>query len=208
MLIMIEKIFLLYKSSPIIYSLFIFIFFASISIWSFSIWLLKKSNFTSSLADQIRNLIIENKSEEALFICQTKKSFFAKVLACAIASRQYGPEVTIKAIEAEAKRQRSILWTQARFLKKLAWLALLFGLLGSVLSSFYAFNEVNQTKASLAHVLNHLKFSFAPLAFGTLILLWALFFYYILQHKLHEFSRNLNEEAISLSEFLSSSRDD
>lgn len=170
--------------------------------------ILKISSFSSSTAEDIRQYVLKEDFEKALLLCQSKKSFFSKLFACAIASRQYGVDVSARAIQAEGERQRAYLWKQTLFLKKLAWMALMLGLLGTVLTSFYDFYHVNQVKESLAKTLQQLKYALGPLILGSLFYLWGLFLTFSLQHKLQVFSNKLKEEALSLSTFVSLSDPD
>ncbi|MCH9633685.1 MAG: hypothetical protein S4CHLAM7_04170 [Chlamydiae bacterium] len=194
-----------WMTSPVIFTVLI----VSLA-WAFKTWIYAKlalrtsGHFPQDFYQQIKKHLLQKQFDEALKICELKLNFAASIIACGIASRKYGSKVITKAMQAEQKRTSQFLWKKLVILKNIAIISPILGLLGTLVSLFYAFKEAQAPKEIFTFLLN----TFTPLLpttlFGLLVAFITALFYISLKKHVTKSLKYIENETLNLGTFIQS----
>lgn len=99
-----------------------------------------------SLVDQVRGLLRDGKSDEALAVCRNNESAFSNIVGAALeyalGAPKTDPGLLREIVEGEGGRQATMLQNQTQYLMDIGVIAPMIGLLGTVMGMLKAFNAV------------------------------------------------------------------
>jgi biopolymer transport protein ExbB len=102
----------------------------------------------AGLGDEVRQLLLEGKTEEASESCRQRPSLLAFVLLNGIAELPYGWTSVEKALEDALAEQSARLHRKAEYLSVIGNIAPMVGLLGTVLGMILAFQRVAESQGT------------------------------------------------------------
>lgn len=192
-----------FYSSPIIYSVLLFLSFLAVIIWLYSIFTLKLSFLLPPrfLVD-LRSLLLEKKYDAALSICQNSHNFIASIIASGICSRMHGHQVMLEAMQTEGKRCGVSMWQRISLLNDIAIIAPMLGLLGTVLGLFYAFYDVNRSPDTLVSIFDGLGIAVGTTVAGLIVAILAMIFYATLKLKVVRLLNSIENEALAFGHMI------
>mgnify|MGYP000560200597 CR=1 FL=1 len=192
-----------FQGSPIIYTILIILSIMAFVVWLYSVLTLKLSEMMpASFINQVREQLAEKRFEAALMTCQQEKNFASHVIACGIASSKHGPQVMMKAMQAEGQRCGNSLWQRLSLLNDIAVIAPMLGLLGTVLGMFYAFYDVNRTQESIISIFDGLGVAIGTTVLGLVVAIIAMLFHTTLKYRVVKLLNIIENEALSLSSLI------
>lgn len=188
-----------FRASPIIYTILLFLSLFAFVIWLYSLLTLKSSQIMPEpFIQKIREQLMEKRYEAALLTCQNAHHFAALILTSGISSRKHGHQVMMEAIQTEGRRCGALLWQRIALLNDIAVIAPMLGLLGTVLGLFYAFYDVNRTPDTLASIFDGLGIAVGTTVAGLIVAILAMIFCATLKFRVVKLLNILENEALTL----------
>jgi hypothetical protein len=189
----------LFLSSPVIHTVLLVMFLVSIVLFVLITLRLNKSiKIPKGFLLQIREHLFEKQFEQALSLCSKESTLASTLFACSIASKQHGPKVMIEVIQAEGLRLISLVQKQIEALKSIALSSVLIGTLGTLLSLFYAFGEVQRIQIHLHSLLNNLGASSISISLGLLVSITSSSLFFIAKYQMKDSMKKVKEEVLNL----------
>ena len=190
---------LVFRASPVIYTILLLLSVGALSLWLYSLFTLKEEDLLpTEFMHHVRELLAQGQFEQALSYCQENRNFCASILASGIAARRHGPQVMMDVVQSEGKRQGNSLWQRITLLNEVAVVAPMFGLLGTVLGLFFAFYDGSQSPESLAAIFDGLGVAVGTTVAGLIVAIMAMIFYTTLKFRVLGLLNSVENEAVAL----------
>ncbi len=192
-----------FKASPVIYSLLLFLSVASLSIWIHSLLSFRKNRLMPSpFVKKLKITLLEKDFEEALRFCQSEKHLFSSLLSPPIQLRKHGMQLMIDSLKEEGKRASHSFWQKLSLLNDIAVIAPMLGLLGTVLGMFYAFYDINRSIESMASLFDGLGIAVGTTVMGLIVALFSMILSTTLKHRLIKTFSMVENEALDLAHLI------
>lgn len=196
-----------FYGSPFIYSLLLAMSVGSLCIWSYMLLSLRTSEVLPETPLQLlREKLTNHQYDEALALCQGKQSFFFKMIATGISTRDRGPTAMLDLMKAEGRRASNSFWQKIALLNDVAIIAPMLGLLGTVLGMFYAFYDLNRSMESISALFDGLGISVGTTLAGLAVSIVAMVFYSMTKYRLMKQLTLVENEAQVVANLIDSKR--
>jgi len=190
---------LVFRASPVIYSILLLLSVGALSLWLYSLFTLKEEDLLpTEFTHHVRELLAQGQFEQALSYCQENHNFCASIVASGIAARRHGPQVMMDVVQSEGRRQGNSLWQRITLLNEVAVVAPMLGLLGTVLGLFFAFYDGSQSPESLAAIFDGLGVAVGTTVAGLIVAIMAMIFYTTLKFRVLGLLNSVENEAVGL----------
>jgi biopolymer transport protein ExbB len=164
-----------FAASPIIYLLLLGMSICTLTIWFYSLISVRRSSMMpEALINKLREKIQDGRYDEALTLCQEKKTLFSKMIASGISAREHGLQPVIESMHSEGRRASVKHWQRLTLLNDIAIIAPMIGLMGTVLGMFYAFYDLNRSKESFKALFDGLGVSVGTTVAGLSVAILAM----------------------------------
>jgi biopolymer transport protein ExbB len=196
-----------FYGSPFIYSLLLAMSVGALCIWSFMLLSLRTSEVLPETPLQLlREKLTNHQYDEALALCEGKKSFFFKMIATGISTRDRGPTAMLDLMKAEGRRATNNFWQKIALLNDVAIIAPMLGLLGTVLGMFYAFYDLNRSMESISALFDGLGISVGTTLAGLAVSIVAMVFYSMTKYRLMKQLTLVENEAQAVANLIDAKR--
>lgn len=194
----------IFFASPIIYSSLFLLSMAAVVIWLYSLLTFRKSDILpKKFIDTLMKHLQAKEYNDALDICQSQNNLIGSIVASGITSRQHGPQVMVDTMKAEGKRATASFWQRLSLLNDIVMIAPMMGLLGTVIGMFYAFYDVNRSVESINSLFDGLGIAVGTTVLGLIVAIIAMVFSTTLKYRLVKTLSLVENEAVSMSNFIS-----
>lgn len=174
-----------FSGSPTIYTVLLSLSVASLGVLLYTFSLLRSSNLLSAQEfSEIQQKLKEKEYNQALALCQERKTLLSKMIASGIEARIYGREHVLESIRLEGKRAASTIWQKISLLSDIAMIAPMLGLLGTVMGMFYAFYDLNRSMESISALFDGLGISVGTTVAGLVVAILAMIFHSMTKYRL------------------------
>jgi len=139
-----------YRESPVIYSSLALLALSCLGIAFYHLRTARQRDLLPQESEVIVHELLSQKNyTELLQFTKTHNSYFGKIITAGINARNYGPALMFESMKGEANRLGKAMWRKLAFLKEIALLAPLLGLLGTVWGLFYDGDLIGTTLVGL-----------------------------------------------------------
>lgn len=193
----------IFSGSPTIYLILLALSVVAVTLWLLNLVTLKKFAFTNYfLMKNIRNKLMSNQYDEAIAICKSDNSFFAKMMLSAVSSRKHGLQFMLESMKSEGKRASVGFWQRLSLIHDIAIIAPLIGLLGTVLGMLYAFYDLNRSIESISTLFDGLGVSVGTTVSGIFVAILAMVLHSISKYRLVKSLTFVENEAVALAHLI------
>ena len=193
----------LFKKAPVIYSVLIILFFSVFIIGAHTLWHLKLALIIPDhFVKKIKVLLLEKRFKEALRVCQEQQHPSSYIIACGIAARKYGPQVMLKAIQAEKNRRGISFYRKSSILKNIAVISPMLGILGTLLSIFYTCHEINTMPKHLFSIFEGIGMTLWTTILGLIVSIFAMIMHTSIKSQIVKLFNCIEHETFDLESLL------
>ena len=188
-----------FKGSPIIYSLLLFLSMTAVFLWLYTIlrWHVL-GGYNESYKLKVSDLLSKNKRNEALILCKNKRDLISRMVFASLSTDHSSRKELEEVVGHVVKKASGATWQRIGILNDIAIIAPMLGLMGTVLGMFYAFYDINRSLDSITKLFDGLGISVATTVAGLSVALLALLLHTFLKHRLIHRLTVIEQEAEAL----------
>ncbi len=192
-----------FAGSPTIYTLLMALSIGSFGIWLYTLFSLRDAELMPrSQIDQIKEKLKNKEHEEALLLCRSHNSLFAKMVSVGLSSKENNTQSLLNLMNNEGKRVTASFWQKISLLNDIAMIAPMIGLLGTVMGMFYAFYDLNRSIESISALFDGLGISVGTTVCGLSVAILAMLFYSMTKYRLVKQLNTVENEVRSVACFI------
>ncbi|MBM3208136.1 MAG: MotA/TolQ/ExbB proton channel family protein, partial [Chlamydiae bacterium] len=192
-----------FSGSPTIYLALFGLSSAALALWLYnSVTLKKRASTNLSFIKSIKGKLVTNNFEDVLELCKEKDTIFAKMIASAVSSRNYGLQFMLESMKSEGKRASVSFWQRLNIIHDIAVIAPMLGLLGTVLGMFYAFYDLNRSFESISSLFDGLGVSVGTTVGGIFVAILSMVLHSTSKYRVVKSLTYVENEAVALAHLI------
>jgi biopolymer transport protein ExbB len=190
-------------ASPIIYSTLLIMSVVACIILIYTLLTFRLKEFISkSTIEDIRDYLLREKYDEALYYCKNTKNIIAGMVASGLAARHNGTTFVIDAIKSSGRIVTANAWHRLSLLNDIVVIAPMLGLLGTVIGMFYAFYDINRSIDTLSALFDGLGIAVGTTVAGLLVAILTMTFHSILKYRMVKTLSLVENQAVALGNLI------
>jgi biopolymer transport protein ExbB len=189
--------------APWVYALLIGVALASIGLCMHNFATVRyEEMLPQGLANELHDLLLAQRCESAVLLCQNSEGLLACLLERALHARRHGFQVMLEALQQEGRLAGSRLWQRIEIFNDLAVLAPLLGLLGTLISLCMVFFQQAEGQLAFQMVMDGVSLALGTTVAGLFVALLSMTFYTILRLRMSRLLCQVETESLALLNLL------
>ncbi len=193
----------IFQSSPVIYSILLFLSLASVSLYVYSLITCRKKELIPQEFVKKSYLLLQKQDHQKLLrLCKSEKHVFSAIVIRGLESKSRGLQAVLHSMESQGKTSLSGFWSRLSILNDIAVISPMFGLLGTILGMFYAFYDTNRSIESIQALFDGLGIAIGTTVAGLIVAISSMIFSAFLKHRLVHILQVIQNESVRLGHLL------